>query len=128
MNKLLEEILKEHIEIQNKATRAPWFVEDSEVRADMDPETTESGVSDCTVSVCDIYRISEELDDGGPDRYFIAKSRTEWPKTTRALQCAIEYLNGNWKDSGVAQASGIARDADEVLEQIHKIMNEEEEN
>lgn len=81
------------------ATPDPWFICGEEVRFDYSPSTTESGAADATVSVCQTYRISEELDGGKYNRKFIAHSRTDIPllvsrieELEGALRNAIEFV------------------------------------
>jgi len=69
-----EKFLSECESRLRKATPAPWYVDGTEVRHDFDPYSEET---DCSVQICEVHRISDELDRKKDDREFIAHSRSD---------------------------------------------------
>lgn len=68
------------------ATPGPWFIEGSEVRGDYDSYATDNGLADCTVRVCEVYRISETLDGAKDDRELIASAPTDLAKLLEMVE------------------------------------------
>lgn len=93
----LESFIKRAKELCDNATEGPWFIDGSEVRFDCSPTTTNSGIEDCTIQICDVGRISETLDHKAFNREFIAASRDMVPKLVEALEearAALEHYVG----------------------------------
>lgn len=83
--------LEEIKQARAKITPGPWYIEGEEIRYDYDPDCTDRGISDCSVQVCILSRISEKLDNNVDDREFIAKS----PEYVDWLVDRVEKLEAN---------------------------------
>lgn len=72
-------------ELADAATIDPWFVDGMDVRSDLDSFATDNGIADCTVKICEVYRLSEKLDHDRPNREFIAASREAVPQLCQVI-------------------------------------------
>lgn len=84
--------LKELGELERAATPADWYIEDSEVRHDFDSYSTDAGF-DCSSMVCNVPRISEELDHGKKNRVFISEFRNAATGILRAMEILVEGMD-----------------------------------
>jgi hypothetical protein len=74
------------------ATPGPWYIEGAEVRGDYDSYATDNGIADCTVRVCECYRISETLDGSEADRELIASAPTTLAKLIEICKVQADAL------------------------------------
>lgn len=124
--KQISEQLKAYLELAEKATPGPWYTEGSEVRYDCSPYTTEEGIADCTVQICDLYRPAELSDTKMYDREFIAASRTMGPALAKALIRAMEELECVRSFFDVDRNKYARQEIVKALADIDKILGEAE--
>lgn len=93
----LSSLLEQLERLAREATPGPWYVEGSEIRHDFDPFATDEGIPDCSVLVCEVFRISKDLDSGERDREFIAQAN---PDTVLRL---IEYVRSLERENEIVR-------------------------
>lgn len=101
------------------ATPGPWFIDGAEVRADGSPDTTNSGVADCTFKICEVPRLTEKLDGFASDREFIAHAPTDINRLLSALRLAVERhkLSTELSEHAARQVY------EQTLEELAEILN-----
>ena len=90
-----------------KITSWPWYEDGSEVRHDFDPHTSNKEIADCSIQICEVGRISKELDRGKFDRTFIAHAPAdinfllgEVERLRDEVASMVEWLAANGHTSG----------------------------
>jgi len=114
--------IKRTMELCERATPGEWYVDGDEVRVDLSPDTTDSGVADCSVSICQLYWISAESDYKRPDREYIAHCNPDFVmRLARGYEAALEvirFVADDFVEEGI-QADCRACDYDGYITQRH---------
>jgi hypothetical protein len=125
MSPTLREEIERIKKICDSATKAPWYTEGSEVRQDYDPGNE---YADCSSMICDVPRISVELDHGKRDRDFIAESRSALPRALAVIEeltKALEYIKEHELFHGVNQGVAHEQTVDKALSRAERLMRGE---
>lgn len=82
----LQSLLEKLRALDEKATETPWFIDGEEIRFDCSPETTNTGLGDCTIQICTVSRLTETLDDLANDRILIVEMRNALPPLLEIIE------------------------------------------
>ena len=93
----LDEILKQHEEIQSKATKGPWYLEFGV--SQRGAWRIDNGIkrNEIVLNLDGIKNISldQETNKVEENQNFITESSTAWVNTTRALRFAMERIKND---------------------------------
>lgn len=104
-----------------KATPGPWYVEEDQVRADLDPFNEHA---DCTVTVCEVYRINEKLDGGEYTRELIANAPTDLSTILSIVEIQAKCIDEVWNISDHLEVEHASLLAEECIESIQTFLSE----